>query len=100
MPSTELSQWVPNLLCLITFQLGICLVLLADIANATRGYGLLITLAGSVIGVLMAASALQRVIEYVSHPLHSDFDCFISRLSRGNTIFSFLFKKEKAKYSG
>lgn len=40
---------------------------------------------------------VQRVIECVSHPLRSNFDCFISRLSRRNTVFPSLSRQEGAK---
>jgi len=50
----------------IVFQLGVCTLLLAEIANATRGYETLIGLAGylvggiSVIGVVLILLARRR----------------------------------------
>jgi len=58
MPSSTSHLPIRGLLLVIVFQLGICILLLADVANATRGYGTLLTLMGGVAGGVTVAGAL------------------------------------------
>lgn len=58
MPSTTHSASIRNLLLIIVVQLGFCMILLAEVANAARGYGTLVTLAGFLVGGMMIASAI------------------------------------------
>ena len=52
------SPSVRDLLLVIVFQLGICVLLLSEVADATRGYGSLIGLLGQIVGVVTVAAAL------------------------------------------
>lgn len=58
MPSTTHSSSIRNLLLIIVVQLGFCMILLAEVANAARGYGTLVTLAGFIVGSMMIVGAI------------------------------------------
>jgi len=49
---------VTDLLFVVVFQLGVCILLLAAAANAARGYDSLLTLAGQLAGGATALGAL------------------------------------------
>lgn len=58
MPSSEYHIAATELSLVIVFQLGFCLLLLSEIADATRGYGTVLGLAGSLVGGLTVVGAL------------------------------------------
>jgi hypothetical protein len=59
MPSQ--SRPIRNLLLIVVFQLGLCIVVLGDVANAARGYGT--TLPG-VAQLLGATTAVLAVVAF------------------------------------
>ena len=58
MPSSKYDTSVTELSFVIVFQLGFCILLLAEIADATRGYGTLVGLAGYLVGGLTVVGAV------------------------------------------
>ncbi|WP_276271112.1 hypothetical protein [Haloarcula litorea] len=58
MTSVSNSRSVRDLLLVVVFQLGVGLVLVADAANAARGYGTLLGDVGQLVGGLTALGAL------------------------------------------
>lgn len=58
MPFSDYRHSIRLLLFVIVFQLGLCILLLADVANATRGYGTLLTLLIGLAGVVTVAGAV------------------------------------------
>lgn len=62
MSSNRYSPSIRDLLLIVVFQLGICILLLVEVANAIRGYGTLLGLAGQLIGSVTAAGALLAVL--------------------------------------
>ncbi|EMA68184.1 hypothetical protein C461_06369 [Halorubrum aidingense JCM 13560] len=63
MPSNDYDASVPGLLLVIVFQLGVCILLLSQIADAVREQGTLLGLAGYLIGGLVIAGALVTLFE-------------------------------------
>lgn len=61
MPSSTYRPSIRSLLLVIVFQLGLCIVILADVANATRGYGTLLTLVSGLAGGVTIAGALLNL---------------------------------------
>jgi hypothetical protein len=57
-PSNVYDTSVTQLLLVVVFQLGVCTLLLAEIAIAVRGYDTLPVSSGQLIGVALAAGAL------------------------------------------
>lgn len=49
---------ITELLLVIVFLLGLCVLFLAEITNATSGYDTTISLAGQLLGSLIAVGAL------------------------------------------
>lgn len=62
MPSEEYDQSIRILLFVIVFQLGICVIVLGDVANAARGYGGIISNVAQLIGGVTAAGALLKLL--------------------------------------
>lgn len=62
MPSSEYGTSVTELSLVIVFQLGFCILLLAEVADATRGYGTLLGLAGYLVGGLTVVGALLTLL--------------------------------------
>jgi hypothetical protein len=62
MSSSAYDASVTDLLFVVVFQLGFCMLLLAEVADATRGYGTLLGLAGYVVGGLTAVGALLALL--------------------------------------
>lgn len=58
MPSTVYDPTVTDLLLVIVFQLGLCILLLGSITNATQGYDTAPGLFGQVVGSLTAVGAV------------------------------------------
>jgi len=58
MPSDTFGRSVRSPLFVIVFQLGCCLVVLAEVANAARGYSELLPLVAQLIGGVTAVGAL------------------------------------------
>ena len=58
MPSSTYHPSIRSLLLVIVFQLGFCILLLADVANATRRYGTLLTLISGLAGGVTVVAAL------------------------------------------
>lgn len=72
MPSREYDTSVIELLLVIVFQLGFCILLLAEIADATRGYGTLLGLAGYLVGGLTVVGALLTLLVRRTFGLEND----------------------------
>ncbi len=49
---------VTELLLVIVFQLGVCILFLAEVADAARGYDTLSSLAGQLVGTVTAVGAV------------------------------------------
>ncbi len=62
MPSSKYNISLPELSLVIVFQLGFCILLLAEIADATQGYGTLLGMAGSFVGGLTVVGALLALL--------------------------------------
>ena len=62
MPSTVYDSWVPDLLLLIAVQLGFCILLLAAIATATRGYDTFLEFAGQIVGGVTIGGAVLILV--------------------------------------
>ena len=58
MPSNIADPSIPELLLVIVFLLGLCVLFLAEITNATSGYDTTIGLVGQLLGSLIAVGAL------------------------------------------
>ncbi|WP_426961894.1 hypothetical protein [Haloparvum alkalitolerans] len=58
MPSTVSDPPVTELLLVIVFQLGVCILFLAEVADAARGYETLSSLAGQLVGTATAVGGL------------------------------------------
>lgn len=58
MASSVYDPSVSGILLIVVFQLGICIILLATVANGAQGYGTLTGSAGYLIGGATAAGAL------------------------------------------
>lgn len=71
MPSSAFRLSIRSLLLVIVFQLGFCILLLADVANTTRGYGTLLTLSSGLAGGVTVVGALLGLM---SLALNSDSD--------------------------
>ncbi len=69
MPSRAYRLSIRSLLLVIVFQLGFCILLLAEVVNATRGYGTLLTLISGFAGGVMVVGALLGLM---SLALNSD----------------------------
>ena len=53
---------VRDLLLVVVFQLGLCVLLLAEIVNATSGSDTLLGLAGQLLGGVIAVGALTLLL--------------------------------------
>jgi hypothetical protein len=62
MPASEYDVSATDLSLVTVFQLGFCLPLLAEVADATRGYGTLLGLAGYVVGGPTAVGAALTLL--------------------------------------
>lgn len=58
MSSNIVDPSITELLLVIVFLLGLCVLFLAEITNATSGYDTTIGLAGQLLGSLIAVGAL------------------------------------------
>ncbi|MFC6726686.1 hypothetical protein ACFQE1_20405 [Halobium palmae] len=58
MPSDLDRPPIRDLLLVLVFQLGLCVLLLAEVVDATRGYDTLVGLFGRVLGTATAAGAV------------------------------------------
>lgn len=58
MPSQTFGPSVRELLLVIVFLLGFCVLLLVEVTNATRGYGTTIGLIGRFVGTVTVLGAL------------------------------------------
>jgi hypothetical protein len=58
MPSTIVDPSITELLLVIVFLLGFCVIFLAEITNATNGYDTTIGLVGQLLGSVIAVGAL------------------------------------------
>ena len=58
MPSTIVDPSITELLLVIVFLLGLCVIFLAEITNATNGYDTTIGLVGQLLGSVIAVGAL------------------------------------------
>jgi hypothetical protein len=58
---SDTSQ-IRTLLLVIVFQLGLCILLLGEVANAARGYDTLLALLAQLVGSVMAGAALLRLL--------------------------------------
>ena len=61
MPSSKYGRSCRRLLLVIVFQLGMCLVVLDDVVNAARGYGVFGI--ATIVGGVTAAGALLALLE-------------------------------------
>lgn len=62
MPSNAYDPPVSDLLLLLVFQLGVCILFLAAVADAARGYDTLLSMVGQLIGSTTAIGALAVLI--------------------------------------
>ena len=62
MPSSESGISVIELLLVIVFQFGVCILLLAEIADATSGYPTLLGLIGYIAGGLTVVGSLLPLL--------------------------------------
>lgn len=62
MPSGKSVTSVTELSLVIVFQLGFCILLLAEVADATRGYGTLLGLAGYLVGGLTVVGSVLTLL--------------------------------------
>ncbi|MDS0282384.1 hypothetical protein [Haloarcula onubensis] len=62
MPSTVDNPTVTDLLLVIVFQLGLCVLLLGAITNATQGFDTALGSLGQVVGSLTAVGALVALL--------------------------------------
>lgn len=58
MPSDRDSRSIRNLLLVIVFQLGLCVIVLAEVANAAREYSTLLPTVAQLVGSVTAVGAL------------------------------------------
>lgn len=57
-PSNTYDPSVSELLLVIVFQLGVCILFLAEVAAAARGFETLLSMVGQLIGSITAIGAL------------------------------------------
>lgn len=74
MPSDTHGRAIRNLLLVIVFQLGVGLLFLAQIANATRGFSAPSATVGQLVGGLTALIALAVLYMLEKSPLGSAAD--------------------------
>jgi hypothetical protein len=60
--ATVLDPSTTDLLFVVVFQLGLCVVFLAEVANAAHGYDTLLALVGQLLGGLLAVGALLMLV--------------------------------------
>jgi hypothetical protein len=58
MPSDRYGRSIRNVLLVIAFQLGLCIIVLAAVVNAARGYSTLLPTIMQFLGGVTAAGAL------------------------------------------
>lgn len=63
MPSDTYGRAVRSLLLVIVFQLGCCLIVLAEVANAVRGYNEPLPFVAQLIGGVTVVGAIKVLLE-------------------------------------